>query len=147
MPWFFLLFTQAANDHPNSFSLWSHNKLTNEPIQHILKSKRCSFDYSLYGTLYLFRRCCWVPTCLTELNATSAPSPLLHPCRCWGTWTSSPGPQTAALLGIKWQKMSLTLLTPNTMRHWAASSCLWAASRTYWWHTLGRRHLFVVAVS
>lgn len=47
--WFSLLVAQAANDHPNSFSLWTYNKLTNEPIQHILKSKGCSFDYSLYG--------------------------------------------------------------------------------------------------
>jgi len=54
MPWFSLLFAQAANDHPNSFSLCSHNKPTNEPIQHILKSKGCSFDYSLYGNLRVF---------------------------------------------------------------------------------------------
>jgi len=49
-----LLFAQADNDHPNSFSLRSHNKLTNEPIQHTLKSKRCFFDYSLCETLYEF---------------------------------------------------------------------------------------------
>lgn len=85
-------------------SLRSHNKLTNEPIQHTLKSKRCFFDYSLCETMSLFRRCCWVPTCPTKLSATSTPSPLLHPCRHWGMWPSRPGPCTTAFLGIKEQK-------------------------------------------